>query len=189
MWRIAVSEFTACTFTAFLYLTHDGTSVPECDSDLLAPCKPGILVLLSVGVREALQTMGVTAVLNETGFDMLLGYTAYCCSQDVEWSRWSSNWLPYSFELKEVSAAFSCDESSSWCRNVNGVIIANHNVSALPVLFVLGDLTSLLSIQARVSQWLTELYLYEVPVGEGPFDVPEGGIFDAYGADVEGEGD
>lgn len=91
--------------------------------------------------------MNVVTVLCETGFDRSLGYMAYGRSQDVDWWRCSSNLIPYSLELVEVSDASLRNASSS--RFLNTSVISDHIVPASFIFYVLEDLTSVPTIQTR----------------------------------------
>lgn len=88
-----------------------------------------------------------------------------------------------------MSDASSRSSSSSCCRNVNGDVLCYRIVPSSPVLYVPGDLNSLLTIQVHVRQWLTAHHPSKVSGGEGPVEDPEGGLLDAYEAAIDGEGD
>lgn len=128
--NVAVSEFTVGTFTVFLWLAHDEAFVPAGGCGLPTLFESGILVSLPVGVRDALKTTKVVAVLAETGFDISLGYMAYCWSQCINWSRSSSNWLLYNFELSEVYDAQPLNAYSSRRCNDNRDFIVDQTVPA-----------------------------------------------------------
>lgn len=89
--HVAESEFTVCTFSAFLWLARDGAVVPENGYGLPPPCESGFLVQLSDGVHEAPKTMLVMAGLPESGFGRSRVYMVYCRSQEVDWSCCLSN--------------------------------------------------------------------------------------------------
>lgn len=88
-----------------------------------------------------------------------------------------------------MSDALSRSLSSPRRRNANGDVIGDHIVHMSPVLYVPRDISSLPTIQARVRQCLSKHLPSEVPRGETPVDVAEGGILDVYVADFDGEGD
>lgn len=53
--------------------------------DLPFVCDSGMLVLLSSGIWDTLEKMGVTPVLQKYCVEMSLDYMAYCRLWDVEW--------------------------------------------------------------------------------------------------------
>lgn len=74
-------EFSVCTFTAFLCLACDGSVLTEDISCLSPVWDSGMLVKLPYGLREILEKMGAMVVVQDSGFDMYLGYMAYSVSR------------------------------------------------------------------------------------------------------------
>lgn len=104
-WRIAMSEFTVCTFTTLPSFTIavpvSGEGGPALafvrDSDFLLP--------FLFGVCTTLEKIGVIAVLENSGLDMLLEYLLYCCICYADRPWCTSSWALYHFSMAEVSVS------------------------------------------------------------------------------------
>lgn len=138
-----MSELTVGTFMALLCLARDGPVYSEGGSGWPSIWDYGMLVSLLSGVCELLEKMGVMAVLHDPGFDMSLGYMAYCRSRDVDLMRCTLLWLPYDINMGKMSDVLCCSASSTRCHNADGERIEDRIVTTFPVNFIRGDLTPL----------------------------------------------
>lgn len=107
------------------------------------------------------------AVLPDSISDIIFGYMADYRVRDFDWPRLTLSWLPYNFNMGELSDDQSRCGSPTCSRKADGEPNNDRVVPPSPVLFVPGDLTPSPTIQAYVRWWLSEHHSSDTRTPQG----------------------
>lgn len=166
VWCISLSEFSICTFTAFLWLARESLSF----------AKTVVVCLLSwsrnVGVSSPCLMWDFEEDKRYSGFAWFwfwygLDIMAHCHNRHVNWPGCTLSWFPHYIGMSEVSEVPSLSAFSTCHYNAHCEPMSDSILLACLFHFVPGDLTLVPAFQKHAYTWFSAYYPSEVPGSKG----------------------